>query len=229
MRNTSRLAVKIAGVSALAFVLSTSAFADSRHQDGTWRGRSDGGYNNSNRLNDGNNNAYRDNERVTVEGKVRSFSRERGGYRMQLDRSGYSFWVPESRMRNLPRGRNLNVGLSIRLGGIFRGGLINVDAVDWPGYGGYNDPNYGYNGGYSQQGYVSGYVDRIDFRRSTLWLRDNASGRLIEVDMRDAYQRSSRIGLDDLQRGDYVSLSGEWLRGGLFAAYRVDDVRTRRY
>ena len=148
---------------------------------------------------------------------------------MQLDRGGYSFLVPESRLRNLPRGRGLSVGLSIRLGGIFRGGLINVDAVDWPGYGGYNDPNFGYNDGYSQQGYVSGYVDRIDFRRGALWLRDNASGRLIEVDMRDADQRSSRIGLDDLQRGDYVSLSGEWLRGGLFAAYRVDDVRTRRY
>ena len=47
--------------------------------------------------------------------------------------------------------------------------------------------------------------------------------------MRDADQRSSRIGLDDLRRGDYVSLSGEWLRGGFFAAYRVDNVRTGRY
>jgi hypothetical protein len=171
-------------VSALAFVLSAAAFADSRHQGGTWRG----GYNNSNRRCDGYDRTYGDNERVTIEGKVRSFSRERDGYRMQLDRSGYSFWVPESRLRNLPRGRGLIVGL-----------------------------------------YVSGTVDGIDFRRGTLWLRDNASGRLIEVDMRDADQRSSRIGLDDLQRDDYISLSGEWLRGGLFAAYRVHNVRTGPY
>jgi hypothetical protein len=177
--------------------------------------------NNYNRNDNSNNNrSYRENERVNATGRVTAFSHERDGYRVQLDRGG-SFWVPESRIRN--HVRDLRVGISIGLGGIFRGGSINVDAVSWPGdNGGY----YGNNSGYGNEGYVRGVVQGIDFRRDVMTLRDDASGRLIDVDLRGT-QRTSRLDANDLRRGDYVTLSGGWLRGGIFSASRIESVRTR--
>jgi hypothetical protein len=181
----------IAAAVAFTMLVGTSAFADSRRQDETWRGG-------SNRRNESNR-SDRDNERVTVEGRISSLARERDGYRVNLDRRGYSYWLPSSRLR----GRDLRVGLSIRLGGVFRGGMVYVDDL------GYDD------------GYVRGVVDRIDYRRGILTLRDEYSGRFVTVDMVRA-DRRSRIGLDDLRRGDYVTLAGDWTRGGIFQAYRVD-------
>jgi hypothetical protein len=168
-----------------------------------------------------NDQSYRENQRVNATGRITAFSRERDGYRVQLDRGG-NFWVPESRIRN--HSSNLRVGISIGLGGIFRGGSINVDAVSWPGdNGGYD---YG-NGGYgNQQTYVRGVVQGIDFRRDVMTLRDDASGRLIDVDLRGT-ERTSRLDANDLRRGDYVTVSGDWLRGGNFNAYRIESVRTR--
>ena len=39
--------------------------------------------------------------------------------------------------------------------------------------------------------------------------------------------RRSRLGIDDLRRGDRVTLSGTWIRGGLFDARRIDSIGTR--
>jgi hypothetical protein len=199
MKKTGKL---IALAVALMTLIGTSAFADSRRQDETWRGG-------SNRRNESNR-GYRDNERVTVEGRISSFSRERDGYRVNLDRGGYSYWLPSSRLR----GRDLRVGVSIRLAGVFRRGVVYVDDLGYPGA--YDNGN------------VRGVVERIDDRRGLLTLRDEYSGRFVTVDMVRA-DRRSRIGLDDLRRGDYVTLAGDWTRGGIFEAYRVDSVRTGRY
>lgn len=211
MRKIQRLAAVIA---ATFVVCAASAFADSGHQDETRRG-SRGGYGQSNR-------GYRDYERVTTEGRVTSVNRERGGYRVQLDRGGYGYWVPESALRS--RGRDLRAGVSLRLGGVFRGWWINVDVVDWPGGGGYyGDRNDGRSYG---NGYVRGVVERVDFRRGTVELRDESSGRFVTVDMRRTERRS--VDLEDLRRGDYVEISGQWVRG-VFEADRIDGVRSRRY
>ena len=222
MRNSSNYAAKLAGVASLAVLLTTSAFADYRHQDQTDRRDSnrDRGRSESNRGSDNYN--YRENDRVNLQGKVTSFNRENNGYRMQLDRGNTSFWVPESYFRN--RARDLRVGVSLSLGGIFRRGSVYVDSVSWP-------DNYGYGyGGYDNSGYDNGYlrgvVDRVDFRRGTVWLRDDRSGRLVEVDLRS--DRYGRFDIDDLRRGDFVELSGSWIRGGIFAADRVDNVRSGR-
>jgi hypothetical protein len=156
---------------------------------------------NGNRSND--NNGYRENQRINATGKVSSFNRERDGYRVQLDR-GQSFWVPQSSFGN--RARDLRVGVSINLGGIFRGGSIYADAVSWPNeYGQYGG---GYGNGYDQ-GFVRGVVDRVDYRTGTVWLRDDASGRIITADVNG---RS----LGSLRRGEYVELTGQWIRGGVF-------------
>jgi hypothetical protein len=246
VKNLGFYAVKAVGVTSLALLLTSSAFAESRHQDQTNRRgddrrtqsgrddrRGDSRDNNNNsrdnnsradnsRNNGQRNGSYRDNDRVTLQGRVTSFSRENNGYRVNLDRGGSPFWVPESYFRNRGRGRDLRVGVSISLGGIFRRGSVYVDAVNWP------DDGYGY-GDYGNYGndYVSGVVDRVDFRRATVWLRDARSGRLVEVDMRS--DRNGRLNLDDLRRGDYVELSGGWARGDIFVADRIESVRNGRY
>jgi hypothetical protein len=198
----------VAGAGALALLLATSAFAAPQ------RGSNDG---NRGRT-DSRSGSYRDNQRVNANGRVTSFSHENGGYRVQLDRGRQSYWIPESRMRN--RGRDLRVGISIVLGGVFRGGRVDVDAVSWPGDGGYD------RGGYRDD-YVRGVVERVNVREGVLLLRDSSTRRTIEVDMRDT-RRSSRIDLGDLRRGDAVTLSGQWLRGGRFAAEEIESVDTRR-
>lgn len=154
-------------------------------------------------------NTYRENQRTNVSGRVQSFNRERNGYRVQLD-SG-SYWIPESGFGN--RARDLRVGVSLSLGGIFRGGVFGIDAVSWPASSG-----YGYDQGYVRgQGSVRGVVQQVDYQSGMLTLRDASTGRLFEVDMREA-------GGAQLGRGDYVTLSGQWIQGNVFAAYRVDSV-----
>lgn len=219
-------ATKAAGAGAIALLLATPAFAQSRGdwnrnnndrngQQNTQRDNGNQTYNNDgqgsyqrdngNRSNDNN---YRENQRINVTGKVTSFSHERDGYRVQLDR-GQSFWVPQSKFGN--RARDLRVGISITLGGIFRGGSIYADAVSWP------DQGYGY--GY-HEAFVRGVVERVDYRTGTVWLRD--SGRLIAADVNGRALRT-------LHRGEYVELSGQWIRGGVFDVARIDSIRGRRY
>lgn len=218
MKNLSRMAVKVAGTGALAILLTASAFADSRPQDGSWRGAR-GESRGDNRGNDSynhENESRRHDNRISESGKIRSFRQERDGYRIYLDRGNYSYWVPQSHLR----GHRLSVGLSIRLGGIFDNGYVVVDDLGWPDDGGYyNDRNYRYGD------VVRGVVDRVDFRRGTVNLRSDRG--YITVDMRSLNRRDSRLGIDDLRRGDRVSLSGNWVRGGLFDARRIDSIGTR--
>jgi hypothetical protein len=220
-------ATKAAGAGAIALLLATPAFAQSR---GDWNNRNNnnndrngqatsqrgngnqsygnngqGSYQRDN-ANRSNNNSYRENQRINATGRVSSFNRERDGYRVQLDR-GQSFWVPQSKFGN--RARDLRVGVSINLGGIFRGGSIYADAVSWP-------DQYGNDNGYDR-GFVRGVVDRVDYRTGTIWLRDDASGRVITADVNGR-------GLRNLRRGEYVELSGQWIRGGVFDVARIDNI-----
>jgi hypothetical protein len=211
--NMKRTRNLIAAAVALTTLVGTSAFAESRRQDGTSRDGSNRGSVDSDRRNDSNR-SYRDNDRVTIQGRVSNFARERDGYRVYLDRGGDSYWVPSSRLG----GRNLSVGINVSLGGVFRGGMIYVDDLGWPDRG-YSDV--------VQDHTVRGVVDRVDDRRGILEVRDESSGRRVTVDMVRA-DRRGRVGLDGLRRGDYVTISGGWSRGGIFEAYRVDNVRSAR-
>jgi hypothetical protein len=214
MKNHSAFAVKLSGIASLTLLLSTSAFADSRHQDQTYRPAADRNQSSTQRR-------YRENERITMQGKVTSFARENNGYRLRLDRDNSSFWVPDSYFRN--HTSDLRVGVSLSLGGVFRGGSVYVDAVTWPeGYGTVRGNN---RGSYNDV-LVRGVVDRVDARRSVVWLRDDRSRKVIEVDMHG--ERRGGLNIADLRRGDRVEVSGDWTRNGIFDANRIEDIRTRR-
>lgn len=205
--------VKAAGVVALALMTAAPTFAQSR---GERDSRNDRGRTQSQRRDNSSSQqrTYRDNERVQMQGRVSSFTHERDGYRVRLDNRRESYWVPQSYFRN--RGRGISVGVQIVLGGIFRGGSVYVDDVNWP------NGAYG-NSGYDN-GYLAGTVERVDYRYGTAEIRDTRSGRIVRVEVRD----SSRRGLDfsDMRRGDYVEFSGNW-RGGTFEAYNIDAIRDR--
>lgn len=148
------------------------------------------------------------NDRVEYRGRVRSFSRERDGFRVFLEGDNRPYWVPASRLD-----RGLSVGLDISLGGVFRGGIVNVDAVTWPdnrgyGYGNYDRGNYD-RGRHDE---LRGVVERVDYRDHTVWLRSGRQVTRVDVNNRD---------LRSLRRGDRVTLEGRWNRAGDFEAYRV--------
>ena len=164
---------------------------------------------------------HRDNERVTVEGRIRTIRRERDGYRVELDRGGESFWVPERSLRS--HAGEFRVGRSVRLAGLFRGGIINVDIVDWPPYPPVPERRR------EVTGLVRGVIERIDYRHDLLVLRQEESGRLITVNMIRADRRWNRaVDFDHLRRGDFISLAGDWTPAGRFSCYRIENIRTRR-
>jgi hypothetical protein len=87
-------------------------------------------------------------------------------------------------------------------------------------------------GGYTQQrdsrydqSYLSGIVQRIDRRNGIVEIRDR--NRTYTVSM---VRRNSRRGADlsDLHRGDYVTFAGDWTRGRVFEAWRIDSVDSGR-
>ncbi len=135
----------------------------------------------------------------------------------------YPFFVPEARFRLF----NWRVGLSIHLGGFWNplGYYDYYDGVD-PYYAG----GYGYAPAYAPgiavtnaNGYLRGVVDNIDYRRGSMVIRDDASGNFVTVMMRGDDPR-----FDSLRNGDYVNLTGDWVRG-YFEAYRVDNIDDGQY
>jgi hypothetical protein len=160
---------------------------------------------------------YRNNERVRESGRIRTFSHERGGYRVWLENRPYAFWVPEARWHS-----GWRVGINVNFGGVYRDGVIYNDVYDDPYYDG-----GAYRDGYAA-GYVSGWVNRVDYRSGTVWLREDRSDRIIAIDLRSV-GRYSRVDARDLRRGDRISVTGQWVRGGLFVADRIDSIDSGRY
>lgn len=225
MKKTSILAVKVAGAGALALLLAASAFAEGRPQDRTWRDGDRRGDREERRddrweRRSGSHRQYRDDERVRSQGRIRRYARERGGYRLWLDTAPHAFWVPEAHWR-----RDWRVGVHVDIGGVFRGGTVYSDAYG-DRYGDRYDDRYDRR---DDRDSVRGYVDRVDYRRETLVLRDLRTGRAIAVDMRAADHGRSRLDLRDIRRGDRVTLVGHWNRRDVFAARGIDAVDSGRY
>jgi len=130
------------------------------------------------------NNSDRAPQRAAESGRITSFARERDGYRVGLDRGG-SYWVPEA------RARGLSVGLSVNLGGI--------------------SPY--------ASGYVRGVIDDVDYRTGTVLLHDAQSGAEIRADVGNGYA------LGDLHRGELVELTGQWIGGGIFDVAQVMSIQ----
>jgi hypothetical protein len=189
----SKWAVKAAGAGAIALLLATPSFAQSR---GDWsRNNSDRGRQTNvtrNRDNRSNTTVTRQTQRVAEPARVNSFSRERQVYQPRF---------AQPRFEN--RDRDLRSNVSINVGGVFRGGEFAVGVGSVP-------VAYAPVAVYDN-GLVRGVVERVDYRDSTIVVRDEASGRLITAAVAgDGY------GLGNLRSGDYVQLSGQWIGGGVF-------------
>lgn len=101
----------------------------------------------------------------------------------------------------------------------------DYDRHDRDDRGGYD--RHGRNDRRDRVAMIAGIVERIDYRRDLVILREARSGRPIVVDMDRVENCHRGADLNDLRRGDFVRLTGEWDRGG-FEAYRIDDIRSRR-
>ena len=216
---------QLAAVLAVTTMFGASTFAEDRpqNQSGDWRnGARYEGRGNDQRRN------------LSAQGRITNLQRERDGYRVQLDRGNQWYYVPQSAWRG-SRGHNnvdLRIGVSIRLGGGYyddRGYIYCDDAYVDDGYG-YgdrrNDRDYGY-----RDSYLSGYVQRIDYRRDVLELRDARTGRNVTVDMRNVDRRGRHrrsIDVSDLRRGDYIEIAGDWSRRDVFRADSIDSVDSGR-
>jgi hypothetical protein len=178
---------------------------DNRSNNGSYNrdNRNNGSYNRGGSY--GRNDSYRGGYRGTpsyYHGRVSRYDRYNGGYRVWIVGAPYPFFIPEARFRLFPR---FGVGIDIRLGGYYNSA-------------GYYDYYDGPAGVYSS-GTIRGVVESVDYRRGTFVLRDDQSGNFVTSVMTGG-DRS----WDDLRAGDYVEVSGDWTRSGVFQAYRLDNI-----
>jgi hypothetical protein len=151
-----------------------------------------------------------------IHGRVSRFLHERGGYRVWIDGGLYPIWIPEARISLFP---HLRVGLSLGFGGYYdpSGYLEAYDYYD----GGYYGGGYAGSTAYSS-GLLRGTVESVDYRNSTLVLRDDVTGNFVTTLIRDRR-------LESLRPGDYAEISGDWTRTGVFEGLRLEDEQGGRY
>lgn len=158
-------------------------------------------------------------------GRVNRYERCHGGYRVWIGGGLYPIFVPFSYWARFP----LHIGLSIRFGGFWDpfgywsiADYAPYDEGFYDGYragvyadgGGYNR---GYNDGYTR-GSIRGVIESIDLYRGSMVVNDDISRQFVTVRV----PRDRR--LDFARPGDYIELSGDWTRDGVFDAYRVERI-----
>jgi hypothetical protein len=217
-----QLAVRLSAVSAVAMLLATSVFADSRPSNET-RGRGDRrgevgrdggrrdavtqrGHSSPDRSDRSRRGEWRDDRSSSsrrgyenrqpyyARGRVSRVSRHGGGYRVWVGGARYPFYIPQAHYNR----NRFRIGVVVNLGGYYNP----------RGYYDYYDGR-----GYSS-GALRGSVESVDYRRDTFVIRNDATGSFVTVVMRD------RRG--DVRPGDYVELYGDWSRSGVFQARDVD-------
>lgn len=88
------------------------------------------------------------------------------------------------------------------------------------------DDRYGRDSRRDDRDFLSGTVERVDRRRGVVVLRTRNNARPVVVEM--ARRNGSRgLDIEDLRRGDRATFVGDWSRGGVFTAWRIDDVDSR--
>ena len=132
-------------------------------------------------------------------GRISHHQRYGNGYRVWVIGAPYPFFVPLSHWHR----DRFRIGLTIGIGGYYNPG-------------GYYDYYDGYYDGYrsTSRGVLRGVVESVDYRRDTFVVRNEATGSFVTVHSRDRR--------DDVRAGDFVELSGDWTRSGVFTAYDVD-------
>jgi hypothetical protein len=205
---------KLAAIAVVAMTLATpSLFADNRRPQTTdeWRGRE--------------NHA----RQVTVQGRINDIDRDRNQFVIRLDRGGYVlFAAPQTRVETVSnrRGRTnmrqLERGDSIRaVGTVDRSGRMKVDRItlirEEDDRGGVDDR------------LLTGIVQSVDRRGEVLWVQVERTGRVVAVDVRRVDRNSRRVDVDDLRRGDRISVRGDWQSNGRFEAERVEIDRSAQW
>ena len=205
---------KLAAIAAMAVTLATpSLFADYRNQQTTegWRGRSN------------------HSRHVTVEGRIRDIDRDRNQIVIRLDRGGYALFVePQMRVETISnrRGRTnvrqLERGDSIRATGtVDRAGRMDVNRLTLVRE---EDDRRDRN-----DSYLTGIVQSVDRRGEVLWLEVQRTGRIVGVNVRRVDRNSRRFDVDDLRRGDRITVRGDWQSTGRFEAERVEIDRSAQW
>ena len=147
-------------------------------------------------------------------GRIDRVHRYGNGYRVWIGGAPYPYFIPAA----FWRADRFRVGLSINLGGYYNP-LGYYDYYD-PYYGGY----YGYDSRYStssSRADLRGTVESVDYRRDSFVIRNDASGSFVTVQMHDRRR--------EVQPGDYVEITGYWMRNGVFQSYDVDLLDSRDY
>jgi len=168
-------------------------------------GRSENFYRDSNRNSFNRGSSFRGRTPFFHSGRVSRYEPWNGGYRVWISGASYPFFVPLSYWRLHP----FRIGLSINLGGYYNP-LGYYDYYDGP-----------YVSTPVARGEIRGVVESVDYRRGTLVVRDDNSGEFVTTVMRGRDRT-----FDSLRPGDYIELSGDWIRG-TFEAYRADLLNDR--
>jgi hypothetical protein len=209
----------LAAIAAIAVTLAApSLFADNRRPETTdgWRGRTHAS------------------RQVTVEGCITSIDRDRNQIVIRVDRGGYALVVqPQLRVetasyrRNRTRAadasaRQLERGDMIRaIGTLDRSGRVYVERLTLVRE---EDDRRDAN-----DRILTGIVQSVDRRGEVLWVEVQRTGRVVAVDVRRIDRNSRRFDVDDLRRGDRISVRGDWQRNGRFEAERVEIDRSAQW
>ncbi len=197
---------KLAALTVLAVTLATaSLFADNRRRETTdgWRMGSNTG------------------RHVSVEGIIRDIDRDRNEFVIRLDRGGYVL-VAEgdtridavSNRRGRARVRQLERGDVIRATGSVSRGRMYVDRISLLRE---EDDRRD-----ADDRILTGIVQNVDRRDNVIWVQVHRSNRVVAVDVRRVDRNSRRFDVDDVRRGDRISVRGDWQRNGRFEAERVE-------
>jgi hypothetical protein len=192
---------KLAAVAALAAILAVpSLFAEQRHsgRSDEWRGR------------------QYESQRVTVEGRVRDIDRSRNDFVIRLDRNDYVLRVD----RNTNGLRGLERGDYVRVVGTLNRGTLYVDRI--------NELRDEDRRGGRDDSYIVGVVQNVDRRGNVVWIELERSNRVVAVDVRRVDRNRHQYDVDDLRRGDRITVRGDWQRNGRFEAERLDVDRGAR-
>jgi tRNA(Ile2) C34 agmatinyltransferase TiaS len=153
-----------------------------------------------------------DSRSVTVTGRIRDIDRDRNGFVIRLDRGGYTLVVNDAR-----DARRLDRGDEIRAVGTVDRGRLYVDRISLLRDDDKNDRS------------LTGIVTQVDRRGNVVWVELERAGRVVAIDVRRVDRNSRRYDVDDLRRGDRITVRGEWQRNGRFEAERVDVDRGARW
>lgn len=204
MKKTQKI---IAIAIAVATLATASAFADSRHRDRTnddWR-------------------TARNGRRVTVEGRIRSIDQERNGFVIRLNDGNVIFAPRNVDVDGYGRNRHANArdldrGDRIRATGYVEGrNTLYVDRIELLR----DDDDRRRDDPRHDERHITGTVQGVELNRGILWLRDDRSGRVVQVRVRHRERDDASRDLDNLRRGDRVTVGGEFQRNGEFEADRI--------